>query len=172
MESNFWKMNFWKNRPPFVQLPWCWKWLPETLPGPMAGGGTHGQKKREEWSFLVTDWSGKRSSQRTSRSWLLPLLFHLLHHHLHRYHHHHHHYHHHLHHHQPYHNHHHCHAYLTNWHIDTLLYTSMLPRSPISLGELPPFKSHWGLPYPHYIKLQNPSPLHSQMLFFSTFTEA
>ena len=134
--------------------------------------GTHGQKKREEWSFLVTDWSGKRSSQRTSRSWLLPLLFHLLHHHLHRYHHHHHHYHHHLHHHQPYHNHHHCHAYLTNWHIDTLLYTSMLPRSPISLGELPPFKSHWGLPYPHYIKLQNPSPLHSQMLFFSTFTEA
>ena len=47
MESNFWKMNFWKNWPPFVQLLWCWKWPPETLPGPVAGGGTNGQKREK-----------------------------------------------------------------------------------------------------------------------------
>lgn len=76
------------------------QWLEEALMG----------KKREEWSFLVTDWSGKTALQRTSRSWLLPLLFVLLFHPLHHYHHHRHHYHHRLHHHQPYHYHHHCHA--------------------------------------------------------------
>lgn len=88
------------------------------------------------------------------------------------YRHHRHHYHHRLHQQQPYRYHHHCHAYWTNWLTDALLYTSTLLKSPISLWELPPFKSRWGLPCPHYVKLQNPSPLHSQMLFFPSFPEA
>lgn len=70
-----------------------------------------------------------------------------------------HHYHHHPHHHQPYHYRHHCRAYWTNWLTDTLLYTSKLLKSLISLWELPPFKSHWGLPCPHYSKTAKPLPI-------------
>lgn len=172
MESNFWKMNFWKNWPPFVQLLWCRKWPPETLPGPMAGGGTNGQKREKNspswWQtgqerVLYKELPAPDSSPFSSSfSFILSIIITITRHH----------YHHHPHHHQPYHYHHHCRAYWTN----CLLTPCCIPASCWNLWYL--YENYLlsslieACPAHTTVKLQNPSPLHSQMLFFSSFTEA